>query len=38
VELVKGRYLTWTTDGLLRHVVDEGLREDKSSREVRRVS
>ena len=30
-------YLTWTADGLLRHVVYEGLREDKSSREVRRV-
>jgi ATP-dependent DNA ligase len=23
-------YLTWTADGLLRHVVYEGLREDKS--------
>jgi ATP-dependent DNA ligase len=30
-------YLTWTADGLLRHVVYEGLREDKSAREVRRV-
>jgi ATP-dependent DNA ligase len=30
-------YLTWTADGLLRHVVYEGLREDKSPREVRRV-
>ena len=29
-------YLTWT-DGLLRHVVYEGLREDKSPRDVRRV-
>jgi ATP dependent DNA ligase C terminal region len=29
-------YLTWTADGLLRHVVYEGLREDKSPREVRR--
>ena len=30
-------YLTWTADGLLRHVVYEGLREDKSPREVRRM-
>jgi ATP-dependent DNA ligase len=30
-------YLTWTADGLLRHVVYEGLREDKAAREVRRV-
>jgi DNA ligase D-like protein (predicted ligase) len=29
-------YLTWTADGLLRHVVYEGLREDKSPRDVRR--
>ena len=28
-------YLTWTADGLLRHVVYEGLREDKSPRDVR---
>ena len=27
-------YLTWTADGLLRHVVYEGLREDKSPRDV----
>jgi ATP-dependent DNA ligase len=26
-------YLTWTADGLLRHVVYEGLREDKSPRD-----
>jgi ATP-dependent DNA ligase len=32
-ELVaKVTYLTWTADGLLRHVVYEGLREDKSPR------
>src|ERR1700733_12642856 len=30
-------YLTWTADGLLRHVVYEGLREDKSPRDVRRI-
>jgi hypothetical protein len=30
-------YLTWTADGPLRHVVYEGLREDKPAREVRRV-
>jgi len=30
-------YLTWTADGLLRHVVYEGLREDKSPRDVRRA-
>ena len=29
-------YLTWTADGLLRQVVYEGLREDKSPRDVRR--
>jgi hypothetical protein len=29
--------LTWTDDGLLRHVVYEGLREDKSPRDVRRA-
>jgi ATP-dependent DNA ligase len=29
-------YLTWTADGLLRHVVCEGLREDKSPRDVQR--
>jgi ATP-dependent DNA ligase len=31
-------YLTWTADGLLRHVVYEGLREDKPARDVRRTS
>jgi ATP-dependent DNA ligase len=30
-------YLTWTADGLLRHVVYEGLREDKSPRDVGRT-
>ena len=30
-------YLTWAADGLLRHVVYEGLREDKAARDVRRV-
>jgi hypothetical protein len=30
-------YLTWTADGLLRHVVYEGLREDKYPRDVRRT-
>ena len=30
-------YLTWTADGLLRHVVYEGLREDKPARDVRRT-
>ena len=29
-------YLTWTADGLLRHTVYVGLREDKPAREVRR--
>ena len=29
------KYLTWTTDNLLRQVVYEGLREDKPAREVR---
>ena len=29
-------YLTWTDDGLLRHVVYQGLREDKPARDVRR--
>jgi hypothetical protein len=31
-------YLTWTVDGLLRHVVYEGLREDKSPRDVGRAA
>ena len=30
-------YLTWTPDGLLRHVVCQGLREDKAARDVRRA-
>jgi bifunctional non-homologous end joining protein LigD len=30
-------YLTWTADRLLRQVVYEGLREDKSARDVRRI-
>ena len=30
-------YLTWTADGLLRHVVYEGLREDKSPSDVSRT-
>jgi ATP-dependent DNA ligase len=29
-------YLTWEADGLLRHTVFVGLREDKPAREVRR--
>ena len=29
-------YLTWTADGLLRHTVYVGLREDKPVEEVRR--
>jgi bifunctional non-homologous end joining protein LigD len=29
-------YMTWTEDGLLRHTVFVGLREDKPAREVRR--
>jgi ATP-dependent DNA ligase len=29
-------YLTWTADGLLRHTVYLGLREDKPADEVRR--
>ena len=32
--VVEVTYLTWTADGLLRHVVYEGLREDKSPRDV----
>ena len=30
-------YLTWAAGGLLRHVVYEGLREDKVARDVRRA-
>ena len=29
-------YLTWTEDGLLRHVTYQGLREDKPARQIRR--
>ena len=29
-------YLTWTADGLLRHTVYVGLREDKPAEQVRR--
>jgi bifunctional non-homologous end joining protein LigD len=29
-------YLTWTADGLLRHTVYVGLREDKPAGDVRR--
>jgi hypothetical protein len=29
-------YLTWTDDGLLRHVVYQGLRDDKPASQVRR--
>jgi bifunctional non-homologous end joining protein LigD len=28
-------FMTWTDDGLLRHVVFQGLREDKRASEVR---
>jgi bifunctional non-homologous end joining protein LigD len=34
--VVEVTYLTWTDDGLLRHVVYQGLREDKPAIEVRR--
>ena len=30
------RFMTWTADGLLRHVTYMGLREDKPARDVRR--
>jgi ATP-dependent DNA ligase len=37
-ELVaEAKYLTWTEDNLLRQVVYEGLREDKSAVEVRGI-
>jgi bifunctional non-homologous end joining protein LigD len=29
-------HLTWTDEGLLRHVVYQGLQEDKPAAEVRR--
>jgi ATP-dependent DNA ligase len=32
--VVEITYLTWTEDGLLRHTVYQGVREDKSAREV----
>ena len=32
----RDHYLTWTADGLLRHTVYVGLREDKPAAEVRR--
>ena len=34
--VVEVTYLTWTDDGLLRHVVYQGVREDKPAAEVRR--
>jgi DNA ligase D-like protein (predicted ligase) len=36
--VVEVSYLTWTEDGLLRHVVYIGEREDKPAAEVRRAS
>jgi|SRR5271156_1472109 len=35
--VVEVRYLTWTDDGLLRQVVYEGIREDKSARDIVRL-
>jgi ATP-dependent DNA ligase len=32
--VVEITYLTWTEDGLLRHTVYQGVREDKQAREV----
>jgi ATP-dependent DNA ligase len=32
--VVEITYLTWTEDGLLRHTVHQGVREDKPAREV----
>jgi ATP-dependent DNA ligase len=32
--VVEITYLTWTEDGLLRHTVYQGVREDKPAREV----
>jgi ATP-dependent DNA ligase len=32
--VVEVKYLTWTEDGLLRQVVYEGIREDKTANEV----
>ena len=36
VLVVEVKFLTWTADNLLRHVVYQGLRTDKSPNEVRR--
>jgi hypothetical protein len=35
-ELVRASYVEWTPDGLLRHVINLGEREDKPATEVRR--
>jgi bifunctional non-homologous end joining protein LigD len=32
--VVEVTYIAWTEDGLLRHVVYQGVREDKPVREV----
>jgi ATP-dependent DNA ligase len=32
--VVEVTYLTWTDDNLLRHVVFDGVRDDKPAREV----
>jgi ATP-dependent DNA ligase len=32
--VVEVTYLTWTADGIMRHVSFQGLREDKPAREV----
>ena len=34
--VAEATYLAWSADGLLRHTVFVGLREDKPAREVRR--
>jgi ATP-dependent DNA ligase len=34
--VIEVKYLAWTGDNLLRQVVYEGLREDKSAADVRR--
>jgi DNA ligase D-like protein (predicted ligase) len=36
--VVEVTFLTWTDDGLLRHVVYQGVRGDKSARDVKRPS
>jgi bifunctional non-homologous end joining protein LigD len=33
--IAKVTFMTWTDDGLLRHVVFQGLREDKPAKNVR---